>query len=74
MDFKKADLNQIDAVDKNEIRRSKNKDIYEKRKIKKFDMMIENIVDKISKQNPEKDIDINALKSYVKQENNITWF
>lgn len=74
MDFKKTDLNQIDAVDKNEIRRIKNKDIYEKRKIKKFDMMIENIVDKISKQNPEKEIDINALKSYVKKENNITWF
>ena len=37
-------------------------------------MMIENIVEKISKQNPEKQIDINALKSYVKQGNNITWF
>lgn len=74
MDFKKSDLNQINAIDKNEIRRMKRKDNVKKRKIKKFDNMIESVVSSILKQHPEKKVDIDELKSYVKKENNITWF
>lgn len=73
MDFKNTDLNQINAIDKNETRRTKNKEKYKENKIKKFDNIIENVVAKICKQNPEKEIDINDLKSYVKKENNIVF-
>jgi len=74
IDTKKSDLNQVCAIDKNEIRRMKRKENDKKRKIKKFDNMIESVVSSFLKQHPEKNIDINELKSYVKKENNITWF
>ena len=74
IDTKKSDLNQVCAIDKNEIRRMKRKENDKKRKIKKFDNMIESVVSSFLKQLPEKNIDINELKSYVKKENNITWF
>jgi len=74
MDIKKTDLNQINAIDKNDIRRERNKIYTKKRKIKKIDNMIESVVSSILKQHPEKKVDIDELKSYVKKENNITWF
>ena len=74
IDTKKSDLNQVCAIDKNEIRRMKRKENDKKRKIKKFDNMIESVVSSILKRHPEKNIDINELKSYVKKENNITLF
>lgn len=73
IDTKRSDLNQVSAINKNEIVRMKKKEKNKQRKIKNFDMMIENIVGKINKQNPEKEIDINDLKSYVKKENNIVF-
>ena len=74
IDEKKTDLNQVCAIDKNEIRRERNKKHYKKRKVKKFDNMVANIVSSLLKEHPEKTIDVNELKSYIKQENNITWF
>ena len=71
IDSKKSDMNQVCAINKNEIIRMKMREKNKQRKIKKLDTMIENIFTKISKQNPEKVIDINELKLYVQKQNNI---
>ena len=69
IDSKKSDMNQVCAINKNEIIRMKMREKNKQRKIKKLDTMIENIFTKISKQNPEKVIDINELKLYVQKQN-----